>query len=388
MIPTLRIALSALLLPALAATPLRRAPHDLVRPTPRRAPPRPMTRTYYVAADVVDWNYVPGGRDGIVGHPLVDTAFFTKAPARPVSTVYRKVLYREYTDSTFHTLKVRPAEWEHLGFLGPLIRAVVGDTIRFVFRNNGDRPYSVHPHGVFYDKASEGAPYADGTSGVDTADDGVPPGSTYVYVWPVPERAGPGPMDGSSVMWMYHSHVDDTRDINTGLFGPMIVTARDKARPDGSPTDVDREFVASFMQVEEQDSWLAKENFHPSLDSLHTLDPIPNPSLPQNAYPWFVKFTINGYVHGSMPLRALTMRRGERVRWYLMASTNDFDFHAPHWHGNTVILNGMRTDVAQLSMMQMATANMIPDNVGTWMFHCHVSFHFEEGMAVLYRVLP
>src|SRR6185312_9721201 len=103
----------------------------------------------------------------------------------------------------------------------------------------------------------------DGTTGKDKADDGVPPGGTYAYVWPVPERAGPGPMDGSSVMWMYHSHVDEVRDIDSGLFGPMIITARGKARADGSPSDVDREFVASFMQVEEQDSWLVNENMLP-----------------------------------------------------------------------------------------------------------------------------
>jgi len=346
------------------------------------------TRTYYIAADEAAWDYVPGGRDEIAGRAYADTAFFSKATPRPVSTLYRKVLYREYTDSTFRTLKPRPPDWAHLGFLGPLIRGVVGDTIRVVFRNNGNRPYSVHPHGVFYDKASEGAPYNDGTAGGDRADDGVPPGGTHVYVWPVPERAGPGPNDGSSVLWMYHSHVDDVRDINTGLFGPIIITARDKARPDGSPVDVDREIVASFMQVEEQDSWLAKDNFHPSLDSLTALGPKPNPSLAQEGYPWFVKFTINGFVHGSLPVSELTMRKGERVRWYLMASTNDFDFHAPHWHGNTVLLNGMRTDVAQLAMMQMSTADMVPDDVGTWLFHCHVSFHNEEGMAVRYRVLP
>ena len=75
----------------------------------------------------------------------------------------------------------------------------------------------MHPHGVFYEKSSEGAPYADGTSGLDKADDGVPPGGTHVYTWPVPDRAGPGPMDGSSVLWMYHSHVDEVRDINTCL---------------------------------------------------------------------------------------------------------------------------------------------------------------------------
>ena len=348
----------------------------------------PRTRTYYIAADPVAWDYVPGGRDEIAGVPYADTAFFAKAKPRPVSTVYKKVLYREYTDSTFRTLKPRPPEWQHLGFLGPLIRAVVGDTIRVVFRNNGDRPYSIHPHGVFYAKSSEGVPYNDGTGGSDKADDGVPPGGTYTYVWPVPERAGPGPMYGSSVLWMYHSHVDEVRDINTGLFGPMIITARGKARADGSPGDVDREIIASFMQVEEQNSWLAKENLLPSPDSLRSLGPTPNPSLPQDSYPWFVKFTINGFVHGSMPLPELTMRRGEHVRWYLMASTNDFDFHAPHWHGNTVILNGMRTDVAQLAMMQMSTADMVPDNAGTWLFHCHVSFHNEEGMAVRYRVMP
>ena len=345
------------------------------------------TRTYYIAADTVTWDYVPGGRDEIAGTPYADTAFFGQAKSRPVSTKYRKVLYREYTDSTFHMLKPRSPQWEHLGFLGPLMRAVVGDTIRVIFRNNGDRPYSVHPHGVLYDKSSEGVPYNDGTSGRDKADDAVPPGGTHTYVWPVPERAGPGPMDGSSVMWMYHSHVDEVRDINTGLFGPMIITARGKARADGSPNDVDREIVASFMQEEEQDSWLANENASVS-DSMRSLGPRPNPSMRQDGYPWFVKFTINGFVHGSMPLSELTMRKGEHVRWYLMASTNDFDFHAPHWHGNTVIVNGMRTDVAQLAMMQMSTADMVPDNVGTWLFHCHVSFHNEEGMAVRYRVTP
>lgn len=350
----------------------------------------PETRTYFIAADNVSWDYVPGGRDEITGQPYADTAFFAKGKPRPVSTIYKKVLYREYTDSTFRTLKPRPAEWQHLGFLGPLIRGVVGDTIRVVFRNNAQRPYSIHPHGVFYQKSAEGVPYNDGTSGSDKADDGVAPGATFTYLWIVPDRAGPGPMDPSSVMWMYHSHVDEVRDINTGLFGPMIITARGKARPDGSPNDVDREIVASFMQVEEQSSWIENKPFGPgfTMDSLGALGPIANPHLQQDIYPWFVKFTINGFVHGSMPLADLTIKKGQRVRWYLMASTNDFDFHAPHWHGNTVVLNGMRTDVAQLAMMQMVSADMIPDDVGTWLFHCHVSFHNEEGMAVRYRVTP
>lgn len=83
---------------------------------------------------------------------------------------------------------------------------------------------------VFYLKSSEGVPYNDGTRCDDKADDAVPPGSTYTYVWPVPERAGPARMDGSSIMWMYHSHVNEARDINTGLMGAMIITRKGMAR--------------------------------------------------------------------------------------------------------------------------------------------------------------
>ncbi|MEP7326087.1 MAG: multicopper oxidase domain-containing protein [Gemmatimonadota bacterium] len=342
-------------------------------------------RTYFIAADEVTWDYAPGGRDEVAGRPFVDSAFFQKTDPQPVSTSYHKVLYREYTDSTFRTLKPRRPEWQHLGFLGPLIRGEVGDTIRVVFQNHAKRPYSMHPHGVFYQKDSEGAPYADGTSGNQKADDGVPPGATHVYVWAVPERAGPAHGDGSSVMWMYHSHADETRDINTGLLGVMLITARGMAREDGSPNDVDREVVVAFAQVHEEDSWLAEENLP---GSLMAGEPKSDPSVRQNFYPWFVKFTINGFIHGTLPLSAVTLKQGERVRWYVMSSTNDFDFHAPHWHGNTTTINHMRTDVASILAMEMVVADMEPDDVGTWLFHCHVTFHSSAGMAMRYAVVP
>jgi FtsP/CotA-like multicopper oxidase with cupredoxin domain len=38
--------------------------------------------------------------------------------------------------------------------------------------------------------------------------------------------------------------------------------------------------------------------------------------------------------------------------------------------------------------MSMVVADMVPDNVGTWLLHCHVSFHNAAGMAVRYRVVP
>ncbi len=38
--------------------------------------------------------------------------------------------------------------------------------------------------------------------------------------------------------------------------------------------------------------------------------------------------------------------------------------------------------------MQMVTADMVPDAIGIWRFHCHSSFPDEERMAVRYRAAP
>jgi hephaestin len=338
--------------------------------------------TYYVAADEVTWDYAPSGADRITGAPFEGPGIFmmTSAPDR-IGRTYRKAIYREYTDSAFTSLKPRPAEWEHLGMLGPLLRATVGDTIRVVFRNNAGRAYTMHPHGVFYNKDSEGAPYEDATTDGDKADDGVPPGATHIYLWPVPERAGPAPGEGSSVLWMYHSHADEAKDVNAGLMGPMIVTARKMARRDGTPKDVDRELVVAFAEVDENESWYFEDNVRAYADSARV------PRDVTFAHPFYLsnlKETINGFSFGHTP--GLTARLGERVRWYVFSSTN-FEIHAPHWHGQTAISRHMRTDVLNLFTMEMAIADMVPDNPGRWLFHCHVAPHMNAGMSSTFEVL-
>jgi FtsP/CotA-like multicopper oxidase with cupredoxin domain len=144
---------------------------------------RGLTRTFYIAADEVQWNYAPSGRNLITNRDFGDAenTFVKRGPHR-IGSTYVKSLYREYTSASFTSLKPRLPEWAHLGFLGPVIHAEVGDTIRFVFKNNTRHRLSVHPHGVFYDKDSEGAPYNDGTRGAEKADDAVPPRKVHEYV--------------------------------------------------------------------------------------------------------------------------------------------------------------------------------------------------------------
>ena len=60
---------------------------------------------------------------------------------------------------------------------------------------------SMHPHGVLYNKSSEGAAYADGTWGADKADDSVPPGGNHTYIWEVGEGRGGGEGGGEGEGW-------------------------------------------------------------------------------------------------------------------------------------------------------------------------------------------
>lgn len=351
-----------------------------------RPPASGVTRTYYIAADEVDWDYAPADSDLTMGRALPKRPLEIRRTDGIVARVLHKAIYREYADSTFATLKSRPAKWQHLGILGPVVRGAVGDTIVIVFRNNASFPASVHPHGVFYAKSSEGALYDDGTAGADKADDDVPPGGTARYVWAIPERAGPGPDQPSSIVWPYHSHTSELKDFQTGLVGAIIVTRHGMARPDGSPKDVDREFVALFATFNENVSHFVAANMKRYTgDTTHAGPNAPNaPFFNGNGY-----HSINGYLYGNLPVGSLGMKVGERVRWYVYSGTGFDDYHSPHWHGNTVLVRGVREDVLNLgSPLVSFTADMVPDNPGTWLFHCHFGEHMEEGMSARYRVVP
>lgn len=348
-------------------------------PEPAPAASRSRVLTYYIAAEEVNWAYQPAGKS-LTGTPSPFTD--DDNPSQPMKVKpYLKAVYREYTDATFQTRKPVAPEWEHLGILGPLIRAEVGDVVKVVFKNSTKIFCSMHPHGLAYDKASEGALYNDGKSAEEKRGDAVRPGQTYTYTWNVPERAGPGPGDPSSILWMYHSHFIESRDMNSGLFGPIIVTAKGKSKLDGSPKDVDREFIVAFAVFDESGSAYFKQNamthgrFLPGMT-------ITDPNLRR----FYLMYTLNGLVDGNMPM--LTMKKGERVRWYLLANSNEDDVHTAHWHGQTATMMGMRTDTIHIGPMMMVVADMVPDAVGQWLFHCHVNDHMNGGMQTLFTVIP
>lgn len=170
------------------------------------------TREYYIAAEAVEWDYAPSGMDLTHDAPLSEDV--------RDRTRWQKVRYIEYEKDDFKTRKRQPA-W--LGILGPVLRAEVGDTVIVHFLNKADRPYSMHPHGLRYTKDHEGARYSPAGQGA-----AVEPGKRHTYLWLADEMSGPGPQDPSSVVWWYHSHVHEPDEIQKGLLGPIIVTAKDE----------------------------------------------------------------------------------------------------------------------------------------------------------------
>jgi FtsP/CotA-like multicopper oxidase with cupredoxin domain len=297
------------------------------------------TRHYYIAAEDVTWNYAPSGMDLLTG----------AAVRQPWSLKLQwpKSRFIEYTDETFTTPKPQP-DW--LGILGPVIRAEVGDEIVVEFLNRGHVAHDMHPHGLRYNKDNEGSFYIPFGRG-----DRVAPGRRFTYHWFANATSGPGPGQPSSIVWWYHAHVDAALEINSGLLGPIIVTAKGKANPDGSPKDVDREFVASFMIFDQM-----------------------------AGKPAGLFYSINGLIFGNLP--GLFMKQGDRVRWHLLGMGNEIDVHTPHWHGETVTDAGKNTDVIELLPGSMKTVDMVADNPGTWMFHCHVEDHMEGGMMAVYTI--
>jgi FtsP/CotA-like multicopper oxidase with cupredoxin domain len=342
---------------------------------------RATVREYFIAADEVAWDYAPSfPLDPMTGQEFSDEhKLFLQKDYKPgfIGRVYTKALFRQYTDGTFAHLVEQP---RHLGLLGPVIRAEVGDTILVHFRNNARFPTSLHPHGVFYAKDSEGSPYtdsADDLTNTAPGDDNVSQGGEWTYTWEVPQRAGPGPADPSSVAWPYHSHPDEPGDTNAGLIGFIVITKEGWAKADGSPKDVERELFSLFTVFNENAS---------SLTAANGADAAPEGADPDEFEESNLMHGINGLIQGNN--RGYDMTEGQRVRWYLLGMGTEVDVHTVHWHGVTVLWSGHRKDVIPLSPAVTETVDLTADNPGTWMLHCHVNDHILAGMMTKFTIQP
>src|SRR5438876_2219968 len=123
-------------------------------------------------------------------------------------------------------LDARELEWEFArgqairGFAyngqvpGPLIEANVGDTVEVRLTNSLPHATTIHWHGIRVPAEM------DGTEAVQPP---VEPGQTFVYRFVVPD---------AGTFW-YHSHTNETEQLERGLYGALVVRDADEPSFDG-----------------------------------------------------------------------------------------------------------------------------------------------------------
>uniref|UniRef100_A0AAQ6ILI2 ferroxidase n=1 Tax=Anabas testudineus TaxID=64144 RepID=A0AAQ6ILI2_ANATE len=316
----------------------------------------PNVKTYFIAAEEVEWDYAGYGqrRQEKSDQSMREMTTFTK------------VVFRGYMDSSFSTPDVRGELDEHLGILGPVIKAEVGQSIIVVFRNNANRPYSIHPNGVSYTKQSEGLSYDDGSQSWYEYDNEVQPNTTFTYSWKVSSSVGPLQDESNCRTWAYYSGVNPERDIHSGLIGPLLVCR--EGTLDRNVLDT-REFVLLFMTFDESQSWYYEKNSE--LIQRKNRRRAMNPSFEEK-----LKFHCNSSC-------------SFKNQSHLLNMLNE-DFHSVHFHGQTFLhkkATSYRHAVYPLLPGSFATLEMRPTKPGLWQLETEVGFNQQNGMQTLFLVL-
>ncbi|XP_063161714.1 coagulation factor V isoform X2 [Candoia aspera] len=325
-----------------------------------RAINRGNIRRYYIAAEEVLWDYSSLRKSTV--------------RSRPARTTFKKAIFRSYLDDTFQTPNTGGEYEKHLGMLGPVIRAEVDDVIQVQFKNLASRPYSLHAHGLLYEKSSEGRSYDDQSPEFFKKDDAIMPNGTYTYVWHVTKRSGPTHNKKICRSWAYYSGVNREKDIHSGLIGPILICQKGMIDRYNRPIDV-REFVLLFMNFDEERSWY----FEKSDKRTHTEKLLGVKS--RHTFPG-----INGVPH---QLQGLKMYKDENVHWHLLNMGGPKDIHVVHFHGQTFTEEGREDNqlgVLPLLPGSFTTIEMTPSKTGTWLLETEVGEYQEGGMQASFTV--
>lgn len=328
-------------------------------------------RHYYIAAEEVTWDYGIRKPNQFIKHREI------RRGMRKFLSEYKKVVFRAYRDKDFQHPVPRGELGEHLGIMGPFIRAEINDLLTVVFKNKASRPYSFHLQGVYDRSQGAGsAPTFASHAPPGVPGDAVAPGEAKTYNWRITKKQGPTDKELSCKTGAYYSTLDKDRDLHSGLVGPLVIckpgtlqTRQNKQR------DV-QEFALLFHTFDETKSWYLEENLQEYC--------VP-PCQVNRADPWYHtsnRFSaINGFVAETLP--GLLVAQHQLVRWHLLNVGSDGEYHAVHFHSLPFIVHteeDHRMGVFQLFPGVFGTLEMRPPTVGTWLVECTVGDYQLAGM--------
>lgn len=323
-------------------------------------------RQYYIAAVEVMWEY--GNQRPQHFLKAMDPRSGRRKPFRQ----YRKVVFREYLDSSFTQPLIRGELDEHLGILGPYIRAEVEDVIMVKFKNMASRPFSFHSTLQGYEELR------DTVSG----EEAVQPGGLRDYSWKVLPEMAPTTQEFDCKAWAYFSNVDLEKDLHSGLIGPLIICRQNVVNTVTRRQLAVQEFSLLFTIFDETKSWYFRENMKRNCRPPCRIQ-LDNPDFRRN----HSFHAINGYVRDTLP--GLVMAQQQWVRWHLLNMGSTEDIHSVHFHGQTFSVRTSQEyhmGVYNLYPGVFGTVEMWPSHAGIWQVECKVGEHQQAGMSALFLV--
>jgi FtsP/CotA-like multicopper oxidase with cupredoxin domain/plastocyanin len=254
--------------------------------------------------------------------------------------------------------------WTYNGQLpGPELRVREGDTVRVVVKNSLPVPTTIHWHGIDLANAMDGVP--------GVTQDPIQPGETFTYEF-VAKPAG--------TRW-YHSHQDPEVQVPLGLYGPLIVEPRDIAPAAGqlAPVRYDREYTVMLQE------WALGLTPEVAMGVEGAVPPKTHSKEIDRDL-----FLMNGRASdGILPLQ---IKQGQRMRIRLINAGSLV--HSIHLHGHQfkiVATDGnpvppaaqLIKDTVTIGPAERFDLEIVGDNPGYWMFHCHMEHHMANGMMTL-----
>ncbi|XP_039573364.1 coagulation factor VIII isoform X2 [Passer montanus] len=331
---------------------------------------RPMTWTYYIAAEEMDWDYAPVKPESLDRNTA---SLYLEAGPQRVGSKYKKVVFVEYEDASFKKRKV--SSQQDKGILGPVIKGEVGDQFKIVFRNLASRPYNIYPHGL----TSVRPYYAMRPSQEkDVKDIAIGPGKSFTYSWSLTSEDGPTEADPRCLTRFYYSSIDPVRDTASGLIGPLLICSKKSMDQRGNQIMSDNMKLVLFSVFDENHSWYLEENikrFCSDAAHVDTQDP--------QFYASNVMHTINGFVFDNLQTKLCL---NDVVYWYVLSVGAQTDFLSIFFSGNTFKHNMVFEDVLTLFPFSGETVVMSLEKPGVWTLGCLNPDFRDRGMHAKFTV--
>nr|XP_044619172.1 coagulation factor VIII [Equus asinus] len=322
------------------------------------------TRHYFIAAVERLWDY---------GMSRSPHALRNRAQSGDVPQ-FKKVVFQEFTDGSFTQPLYRGELNEHLGLLGPYIRAEVEDNIMVTFKNQASRPYSFYSSLISYED--------DQRQGAEPRKKFVKPNETEVYFWKVQHHMAPTKDEFDCKAWAYFSDVDLDKDVHSGLVGPLLICHANTLNPAHGRQVTVQEFALFFTIFDETKSWYFTENMERNCRAPCNIQ-TEDPTFKEN----YRFHAINGYVMDTLP--GLVMAQDQKIRWYLLSMGSNENIHSIHFSGHVFTVRKKeeyKMAVYNLYPGVFETVEMLPSKAGIWRIECLIGEHLQAGMSTLFLV--